>query len=144
MQWQEKLKKMKMQSGKTSQEISEDTGIPKSTIDKLFSGQTKEPYLTSIRAVVHCLGYTLDDLDDNPKLTSDIQKAKLIHNYESLNQAGKDKLVEYSEDLKVNPKYTEKVHKIKIAARNGRFEERTLTDSDIEKLKNLPDMDDDI
>ncbi|MGN1043210.1 MAG: helix-turn-helix domain-containing protein, partial [Acutalibacteraceae bacterium] len=110
MQWQEKLKKMKMQSGKTSQEISEDTGIPKSTIDKLFSGQTKEPYLTSIRAVVHCLGYTLDDLDDNPKLTSDIQKAKLIHNYESLNQAGKDKLVEYSEDLKVNPKYTEKVH----------------------------------
>ena len=29
---------------KTSKEISECTGIPKSTIDKLFAGQTKEPF----------------------------------------------------------------------------------------------------
>lgn len=60
--WLDNLKKMKKISGKTSQQISAETNIPKSTIDKLFSGQTKEPYLNSTKSIVHCLGYTLDDL----------------------------------------------------------------------------------
>lgn len=42
--WLDRLKEMKKQSKKTSKEISECTGIPKSTIDKLFAGQTKEPF----------------------------------------------------------------------------------------------------
>ena len=73
--WLDRLKEMKKQSKKTSKEISECTGIPKSTIDKLFAGQTKEPFLSSVRLIVHCLGYTLDDLDDeteyynNPQIT---------------------------------------------------------------------------
>ena len=85
--WLDILKKMKKESGKTSKEISEITGIPKSTIDKLFSGQTKEPYLSMIRSIVHCLGYTLDDLDDTQKSTTpaetdkdDANKQKLMNN----------------------------------------------------------------
>ena len=35
--WLESLKKMKKISGKTSKQISEETGISKSTIDKLFA-----------------------------------------------------------------------------------------------------------
>lgn len=99
--WLDRLKEMKKQSKKTSKEISECTGIPKSTIDKLFAGQTKEPFLSSVRLIVHCLGYTLDDLDDeteyynNPQITitstdkSNDDKQKLLHNYESLNNTGK-------------------------------------------------------
>lgn len=63
--WLNKLKDMKKQSGKTSKQIAEETGIPKSTIDKLFSGQTKEPYISSTKLIVNCLGYTLDDLFNN-------------------------------------------------------------------------------
>ena len=115
MQWLDKLKEMKKQSGKTSKEISEATGIPKSTIDKLFSGQTKEPYLSSIRSIVHFLGYTLDDLEDSsskikkaPAISgSDIQKQRLIENYEKLNPPGQEKLVDYSEDLTEVEKYTQ-------------------------------------
>ena len=54
--WLDVLKKMKKDSGKTAKEISEMTGIPKSTIDKLFSGQTKEPYLSMVRSIVYSLG----------------------------------------------------------------------------------------
>ena len=113
MQWLTKLKEMKKKSGKTSKDISEATGIPKSTIDKLFSGQTKEPYLSSIRAIVHYLGYTLDDLDDIPTKKapahgeSDLQKQRLMDNYDSLNQLGRDKLVDYSDDLTEVEKYTQ-------------------------------------
>ena len=49
--WLDRLKEMKKQSKKTSKEISECTGIPKSTIDKLFAGQTKEPFLSSVRLI---------------------------------------------------------------------------------------------
>lgn len=65
--WLDVLKDMKKKSGKTAKDISALTGIPKSTIDKLFSGQTKEPYLSMVRSIVYCLGYTLDDLDDTKK-----------------------------------------------------------------------------
>ena len=114
MDWLNKLKEMKKHSGKTSKEISEATGIPKSTIDKLFSGQTKEPYLSSVRAIVHYLGYTLDDLEDHPKTKkapaqgeSDIRKSRLIHNYDQLNELGQEKLVDYSDDLTEVEKYTQ-------------------------------------
>lgn len=122
MQWLTKLKEMKKKSGKTSKDISEATGIPKSTIDKLFSGQTKEPYLSSIRAIVHYLGYTLDDLDDIPTKKapahgeSDLQKRRLMDNYDKLNAEGKYTLVNYSDDLTNLPKYTEEPTEVKKQA----------------------------
>ena len=100
------LKKMKKISGKTSKQISEETGISKSTIDKLFAGQTKEPFLTSTKAIVHSMGFTLDDLYDLSNSQSYTQvESKLISNYRLLNDSGKEKLLEYSEDLIGNAKY---------------------------------------
>lgn len=110
--WLDVLRKMKKTSGKTSQIIAEETGIPKSTIDKLLTGRTKDPALSMVRSIVHCLGYTLDDLDDTKKDTvptkdseDDKQKEKLINNYERLNSEGRDKLIEYSQDLVDTKKY---------------------------------------
>ena len=107
--WLDKLKEMKKKSGKTSKEISKETGISKSTIDKLFSGQTKEPYLQSTRLIVHAMGFTLDDLDDAPAKSEsiDLQKEQLIKNYALLNEQGKSKLVEYSDDLLTSGKYAQ-------------------------------------
>lgn len=65
MDWLSKLNQMKKESGKTTEEISVISGIPKGTLNKLFAGQTKDPQLGTVRAVVHCLGHTLDDLDDS-------------------------------------------------------------------------------
>lgn len=140
--WLEALKKMKKISGKTSKQISEETNIPKSTIDKLFAGQTKEPYLVSTRAIVHCMGFTLDDLYDFDNSQSYTQEEKtIINNYRNLNEKGKQKLFEYSDDLICSGNYN-KVYKIKTAARDGSFKETTVTDDDLNKLMNLPDVDD--
>lgn len=108
--WLDKLREMKKQSGKTSQIISNETGIPKSTIDKLMIGRTKDPALSMVRSIVHCLGYTLDDLDDTQKSTapaesgSDAKKEKLMNNYELLNDEGQQDLVDYSDMLAGNPR----------------------------------------
>ena len=141
--WLESLKKMKKISGKTSKQISEETGISKSTIDKLFAGQTKEPFLTSTKAIVHSMGFTLDDLYDLSNSQSYTQvESKLISNYRLLNDSGKEKLLEYSEDLLGSGNYTNKVYQIKTAARDGSFKATTVTDDDLKRLMDLPDVDD--
>ncbi len=63
--WLQNLIKMKRLSKKTLDQISTESGIPKGTLNKLFSGNTKDPQLSTIRAVVHTLGYTLDDLNND-------------------------------------------------------------------------------
>lgn len=108
MLWLEKLNQMKKASQKTSQQIADETGIPKSTIDKLFSGKTQKPYLNTMRLVVHAMGYTLDDLDDAPKpknIQIDISKEKLINDFDSLNDEGKKMLLKYSSMLVASGEY---------------------------------------
>lgn len=60
--WIEALSDLKKASGKTTKQIAELSGVPIGTLNKLFAGQTKDPKLDTITAVVHALGYTLDDL----------------------------------------------------------------------------------
>lgn len=64
----------------------------------------------------------------------------LLSMYRTLNKEGQEKSVEYITDLAGNAKYTQKIYK--IAARNGQFVERPLSDSEVESLMNCPDVDD--
>lgn len=60
--WLDELKRIKEESGKTTDEIAEMSGVPKGTLNKIFAGQTKAPQLETVKAVVYCLGHSLDDL----------------------------------------------------------------------------------
>ena len=62
--WIDALNAMKKQSGKTTEQISEESGIPKGTLNKIFAGQTKDPKYQTLRTLVHCLGFTIDDLEE--------------------------------------------------------------------------------
>ena len=64
--WLDNLTRFKKASGLTLDQIAEVSGVPLGTLNKLFSGQTKNPQLSTISAVVHSMGYSLDDLSDDP------------------------------------------------------------------------------
>ena len=64
--WLDKLRNMKSASGLTTKEISVRSGIPEPTLEKIFAGKTKDPKLETIRQLVYSIGFTLDDLDDQP------------------------------------------------------------------------------
>lgn len=68
--WLDTLITLKKTSRKTIKQISDESGVPIGTLNKLFAGQTKDPKLDTIRSVVHALGYTLDDLEDTPQKKS--------------------------------------------------------------------------
>ncbi len=106
--WNKKLRAMKKATGKTAKQISEEAGVPISTVENLFSGFTKNPYYEPLKKVVNCMGYTLDDLDGEQNIKMLITSAeheKLNNNYSMLNDLGKKKLADYSDDLINSGKY---------------------------------------
>lgn len=60
----DKIDMFKKEKGWTNEDLANASGVPKTTIDKITSGQTKDPKLETIKALVHSLGRTLNDLDD--------------------------------------------------------------------------------
>ncbi len=43
------------------------SGIPEPTLEKIFSGTTKNLGIYTIQSLVHALGYTLNDIDPGTK-----------------------------------------------------------------------------
>lgn len=58
----EKLKTLKMSKNLTIQEISEKSGVPSSTVSRIFSGQTDNPSFQNICDIVIAMGGSLDEL----------------------------------------------------------------------------------
>ena len=111
--WLESLRKMKLKSGLTTDEISKGSGIPVPTLEKLFAGATKEPKLPTIQKLVYFLGYTLEDLfiDDRIHLKerkTELTKQELSRLSDAMSQLseeGREKIVEYAEDLAAGGRY---------------------------------------
>ena len=106
--WLENLNKLKKNSGMTIEQIALSSGVPKGTLNKLFAGQTKDPQLSTVSAVVHCMGYTLDDLSDDTvsgKAHLTPQQSALLSSFDQLNEEGQQKAVDYVEDLVLTGRY---------------------------------------
>lgn len=92
--WLERLKEFKNNRGLTIKDIAKLSFVPEPTLEKLFAGQTKDPKLSTIYAVVHSLGHSLDDLDAPKKqknisvLSADEQRH--FNQYRVLDAHGKD------------------------------------------------------
>ena len=88
--WLDQLVEMKRISGKTLRDISVEANIPLGTVNKIFAGQTNDPKYETLRAIVHCLGGTLDDLSPankkSPTLSSEAMK--LAKDYDGLDDHG--------------------------------------------------------
>lgn len=83
MSWLDELRKMKSKSGMTTREIASASNIPEPTLEKLFSGQTKDPKLNTVIQLVHFLGHTLDELtpsDGTKKEPADVTADELTEN----------------------------------------------------------------
>ena len=105
MEWLEKLRELKSKTTETYKSIAQKTGIPQTTIEKLFSGRTKDPKLNMIRSVVHCLGFTLDDLIEEDKCTNAPVLAPdedfLVTSYRQLSDQGKEYILQ-TMDMAIN------------------------------------------
>ena len=60
--WLENLKELKAKTGMSSKQIAEKANLPERTVSRIFSGDTDNPYVDTLRQIVFVLGGSLDDL----------------------------------------------------------------------------------
>ena len=60
----EKLGEYRRLAGMTIEELANRSGVPKGTLNKILSGETKSPTLGVMSAVARALGRTLNDFDE--------------------------------------------------------------------------------
>lgn len=112
-------------SGLTQKQLAEQLGISPSAVTNWIKGKNS-PDIEYIAIMCDIFNIGISDLlvfDTQTKKApavnigeSDFQKQRLIHNYDKLNQEGKDNLVNYSDDLTNLPKYTQKTEEVKKQA----------------------------
>ncbi len=115
--------------------------LAKSTISKWENGKA-EPSLSYARILTKYFNVTLDFLlgleDENTYKfkTQTKDEKELLSNYNKLNDKGKDKLIDYSNDLVENPKYTYEEPET-FAAHSKENGDIEGNNRDIEKIKKL-------
>lgn len=115
--------------------------LAKSTISKWENGKA-EPSLSYARILTKYFNVTLDFLlglenENTYKFKAQTKDEKeLLSNYNKLNTKGKDKLIDYSNDLVENPKYTYEEPET-FAAHSKENGDIEGNNRDIEKIKKL-------
>jgi transcriptional regulator with XRE-family HTH domain len=66
--WLDNLKELKKKTGMTAKQIAEKTNLPERTVSRIFSGDTDNPYVDTLRRIVAVLGGSLDDLFAESKI----------------------------------------------------------------------------
>ena len=88
----ELITRYRKQAGMTIDELSEKSGVPKGTINKIIAGITKAPTLENVKAIAYALGRRLEDFDESPVDVSRIfspEEEKHIKKYRLLDLFGK-------------------------------------------------------
>lgn len=61
-----KMQAMKDETKMTYQDIADKSGVPISTVKRIFSGRTPDPGVTTVIAIVEAMGGTADDIQSTP------------------------------------------------------------------------------
>lgn len=104
------LKRLRAEQGMTADEVGEIIGKSGKTVSGWENARSQPDAdlllkLCEIYKVENILD-TFSEIKRNVKPIESKDTQKLLHNYNSLNDSGKEKLLEYSEDLIGNAKYT--------------------------------------
>lgn len=66
MELYEKLNRLKTENGLTTEALSERSGVPKGTLNKLLNGETRNPTAQTLRRLARALNCPLDELCGAP------------------------------------------------------------------------------
>lgn len=85
-----KLKELKNRRGLTAGELSERSGVPLGTLNKLLTGVIEEPKLSTAKALASALGTTLAAImGEAADIPAAEDERKLLHDYRAADDYGK-------------------------------------------------------
>lgn len=86
--WLDNLKELKKEKGMSSKQIAEKTNLPERTVIRIFSGDTDNPYVDTLRRIVSVLGGSLDDLFAESKII--VASQDLVAAQDEVNRLSKE------------------------------------------------------
>jgi transcriptional regulator with XRE-family HTH domain len=96
--WLDNLRELKKTKGMTTKQIANATKIPESTIKRIFSGDTDNPYVDTIRRIAIALDSSLDVIFAETKLVVATETlAEVKENAEAIE--AKKEVVEIKNDM---------------------------------------------
>ncbi len=109
------INNLKKQKGFTSERLSNESGVPIGTLNKILNGQTKNPAYETVVALAKALNCSVDDFNDTSNkeniesqtktLTKD--ETELLDTYNKLNYIGKREAKKRVNELTMVPNYIE-------------------------------------
>ncbi|MBR6922466.1 MAG: helix-turn-helix transcriptional regulator, partial [Clostridia bacterium] len=87
MEWYERVKELKKQTGVNTKELAERSGVPLGTLNKLLSDQTDKPKLDTLEKIAAALGTTVAYLCDGK---TDADTAAITEKFIRLDKKGRD------------------------------------------------------
>ena len=101
--WLDNLKDLKKKTGMSVKQIADMTNLPERTVSRIFSGDTDNPYVDTLRRIVSVLGGSLDDIFTECKtVVANTSLIALQADYDKItaeNVALKDKVVTLEAEL---------------------------------------------
>lgn len=85
--WLDNIKELKKKTNMSIKQIAEKTNLPERTVSRIFSGDTNNPYMTTLIPIVNALGgSSLDDIfADTKVIVATETVAELQENVETVN-----------------------------------------------------------
>jgi transcriptional regulator with XRE-family HTH domain len=98
--WLDNLKELKKRTGMSAKQIADKTNLPERTVNRIFSGDTDNPYVDTLHRIVTVLGGSLDDILADTKVV--VATESLVEVKESANviEAERDLIAVENERLK--------------------------------------------
>ena len=170
MSVKDKIKQRRIELGLTMLDVAQAVGVSESTVSRWESGDISNmrqdrimslcqtlrstpthlfgwPSITAIARPASDSSEPLSDIDTIVCFSSDADCAKLsdelMQKIARLDETDRSKIEAYTDGLLAADKYhPEPTYQIKIAARGGGVKEITVTDSQLQAIKNLPEVTD--
>lgn len=98
--WLDNLKELKKNKGMTCKQIADATKIPESTIKRIFSGDTDNPYVDTVRRIAIALDSTLDDIFAETKVVVATETLAEVRENTEVVEAERDLILVENEMLK--------------------------------------------
>lgn len=98
--WLDNLKELKKNKGMTSKQIADATKIPESTIKRIFSGDTDNPYVDTVRRIAIALDSTLDEIFAETKVVVATETLAEVKENTEVVEAERDLILVENEMLK--------------------------------------------
>lgn len=104
----ESLNEMKKDAGISNRKLAELSGVPEGTVNKILSGNTTNPSIDTVEAMIRAMGRSMDELFGEPETPEIIQAATIDH-YSMLIDSYKDQVTHYRDQVEQMRKNREKI-----------------------------------